>query len=236
MRRSWGDGSEAAFQWKTQEPWIFPKGVKLLLEKGFTVMENTSVSIRQDRKPAGWVGARRWCGRWCLPRSEGIAQLARLKGLLSLSSRASGAATVREGEWSKWTSGVIQPGNFHLSGETQLHSQCSGVRERAVCLYLCFKKYTHLAGFPASRQPDQGGYHPQPTKLQMMCGVNSMETHRPRQKRTAAPSMSLSSPAWEALECIPLLPPSLQETEKMLLLRLLLTVPSSWSVCCAKNT
>lgn len=61
----------------------------------------------------------------------------------------------------------------------------------------------------------------------MMCGVDSMETRHPWEKRAAASSVPLSSPAFEALENVPLLPPPLQETEKMLLLHLLLTVPRS---------
>lgn len=147
------------------------------------------------------------------------------RDFFSLSSKASGAAAVGGGERSKWTLGVIQTGNFQLSDRHEVGAQVSG---RGLCCRIyVFKTYARLAGFPAARRPGRGGYHTRSTKQQMMCGVNSMETHPPWERRTAASSVSLSSPAFEALEYVPLLPPPLQETEKMLLLHLLLTVPRS---------
>lgn len=139
------------------------------------------------------------------------------KAFFSLSSKAAGTAAAGEREWSKWTLGVVQPGSFHIFERynSKIRAQVSerGLRGST---YI-FKMYTILAGFPACRRPDRGGYYTWPTKEQMMCGVNSMETHHSWKKHTAASSMSLSSPDFEALEYVPLLPPPLQETEKMLL-------------------
>lgn len=69
------------------------------------------------------------------PRSEGIAQLVVLKGFFfpPLSSKASGSATVREGEWSKRTLGMIQPGNFHLSERYSVSARVSG---KGLCCYI----------------------------------------------------------------------------------------------------
>lgn len=72
---------------------------------------------------------------------------------------------------------------------------------------------------------------PQPTQHP----VKSMESRHPWQMLQLHP-LCHSHPSFWGFRLCPSTSPSLQETEKMLLLHLLLTVPRSWSVWSAENT
>lgn len=76
---------------------------------------------------------------------------------------------------------------------------------------------------------------PRPTRLPVVRAVNSTESRHPWQKLQLHPLCHCHPSFWGFRLC-PSTSPSLQETEKMLLLHLLLTVPRSWSVWSAENT
>lgn len=89
------------------------------------------------------------------PDWRDAAQLVVPEGFFSLAPKAFGAATVRGGERSKRTLGVIQTGHFHLSDRHGAQVLGKGL----CCCVSISKTSTRLAGFPASRRPEWGGYH-----------------------------------------------------------------------------
>jgi len=129
VRRSWCNRSEAAIQWKTQEPLFFAEGVKQLLEnvshshgrhKTFISGQKNSLKDRKMRIIRQTMPSQVW---GTLPSLQYSRDFFPQHLVLPLSETASAI----NGPWG-WSSSFW---------ETELQSQCSGVREGAVVLYLC---------------------------------------------------------------------------------------------------
>lgn len=138
-----------------------------------------------------------------------------------------------EKEWSKWAWGGSNLAVSTFLRDTMSVHRCQGKGYVALSTSL---KHTHLEGFPASRRPGRGGCHPWPTKQQMMCGGNSMETRQPWKIDYSCILYVTVIPGFWSFRIRPSTSPSSARDRKDASLHLFLTVPRSWSVWCARNT